>query len=223
LHRVRGRRGRVLLRAAHVHRCDAQPCGPERFLARDRVLGPCRTRAARARDPRARLLSTVRDEAHRAVAEVFDRFGPTAVEHTELREPAVRLDRLRAPEVSEHVAMTLLFAATQHIKGPHIDWAALSPFVALTVGALVVLLVGLLPPVSVRERVVPVLSAATLAAAIAFEITRINHPRTIISGALRVDGLAVVLDLIFTTSALAVVLLSLREEAPRQAGHGEFH
>ena len=40
--------------------------------------------------------------------------------------------------------MNLLIAATQHVKGPHIDWAGLSPFIALTVGALVVLLVGLL-------------------------------------------------------------------------------
>ena len=30
-----------------------------------------------------------------------------------------------------------------HIAGPHIDWAGLSPIVALAVGALVVLLAGL--------------------------------------------------------------------------------
>ena len=39
-----------------------------------------------------------------------------------------------------------VLAATQHLAGPHIDWRALSPFVVLTAGALVVLLVGLLRP-----------------------------------------------------------------------------
>ena len=53
-----------------------------------------------------------------------------------------------------------------HIKGPHIDWAALSPFIVLTVGALVVLLVGLLSGKVARERVVPALTLLTLAAAI---------------------------------------------------------
>jgi hypothetical protein len=34
--------------------------------------------------------------------------------------------------------------ATAHLKGPHIDFAALSPLVALLGGAVIVLLVGLL-------------------------------------------------------------------------------
>jgi NADH-quinone oxidoreductase subunit N len=119
--------------------------------------------------------------------------------------------------------VTLLLAATQHIKGPHIDWAALSPFVVLTVGALVVLLVGLLRAAFVRERVVPVITMATLAAAIAFEISRLHHPRSIVSDALSMDDLALILDLIFATSALAVVILALRERAPHEAGHGEWH
>jgi NADH-quinone oxidoreductase subunit N len=119
--------------------------------------------------------------------------------------------------------MTLLLAATQHVKGPHIDWASLAPLVVLTLGALLVLMVGLVRASFVRERVVPVISVATLGAAIAFEIARLHHPRSIISGALRVDGLALTLDLIFATSALAAVILSLREQAPRSAGHGEFH
>ena len=45
-----------------------------------------------------------------------------------------------------------------HIHGPHIDWAGLSPFIALAAGGLVVLLVGLLSPSWIRERVVPVLT-----------------------------------------------------------------
>jgi NADH-quinone oxidoreductase subunit N len=118
--------------------------------------------------------------------------------------------------------MTLLLAAA-HIKGPHIDWASLSPFLALTAGALVVLLVGLLRAAFVRERVVPLLSMLTLAATIALVISRLHHPRSIISNALAVDDLALILDLIFAASALAVVILTLRSRAPGEAGHGEFH
>ena len=114
-------------------------------------------------------------------------------------------------------------AATQHLRGPYIDWASLSPLVALTVGALVVLLVGLLRSPLIRERVVPTLTVVTLGAALAFEIARLDHPRQIISGALAVDGLALVLDMIFAVSALAAVLLSWRGRAPREAGQGEYH
>ncbi len=39
--------------------------------------------------------------------------------------------------------MTLL--ATAHLKGPHVDFAGLSPLVALLGGAVLVLLVGLTP------------------------------------------------------------------------------
>jgi NADH-quinone oxidoreductase subunit N len=118
--------------------------------------------------------------------------------------------------------MTLLLAATGYIKGPHIDWASLSPFMALTIGALVVLMIGLLRAEFVRERVVPMLTLVTLGATLAFEISRFGHPRSIISGALRVDDLALLLDMIFAVAAMATVVLSLRVRAPRESGQGEF-
>ena len=113
--------------------------------------------------------------------------------------------------------------AAAHIPGPHIDWAALSPLGALTIGALVVLLVGTLGPAFVRERIVPLLTVLTLGAAIACAIWRFDHHAEIISKALVIDDFALVLDLIFSVSALAAVLLSLRGRAPREAGHGEFY
>jgi NADH-quinone oxidoreductase subunit N len=113
--------------------------------------------------------------------------------------------------------------AAAHIKGPHIDWAAFSPFVALTIGALLVLLVGLLPGRTAREQVVPLLTLIVLATAIVTEIARFKHHASIISGALQVDDLALVLDLIFSVSALATVILSWRGSASRDAGHGEYH
>ena len=113
-------------------------------------------------------------------------------------------------------------AAINHVKGPHIDWASLSPFLTLTVGAIVVLLLGLLRADFVRERVVPLATLVALGATVGCEIARLNHPHSIISGALRVDGLAIVLDLIFSVAAIATVLLAWRARAPREAGQGEF-
>jgi NADH-quinone oxidoreductase subunit N len=119
--------------------------------------------------------------------------------------------------------VTTAHHASHHLAGPHIDWASLSPLVALTAGALVVLLVGLIAHRGVRERVVPALTLITLAVAIGFEIARFNHHASIISGALVIDDLALVLDLIFAVSALAAVLLSWRGLATREAGQGEYN
>ncbi|HWC87300.1 MAG TPA: NADH-quinone oxidoreductase subunit N [Solirubrobacteraceae bacterium] len=117
----------------------------------------------------------------------------------------------------------LILAATAHVKGPPIDWGGLAPFVALTLGALLVLLIGLLRSAIARERIVPALSALTLAAAIGFEVSRFHHQASIISGALRIDDLALVLDLVFATAGLAAIALSAREPAAREAGHGEYY
>jgi NADH-quinone oxidoreductase subunit N len=116
----------------------------------------------------------------------------------------------------------IVFTAT-HIKGPHIDWASLSPIVVLGVGGVIVLLVGLLRGSVARERVVPLLTLLTFGGVIAAEITRFDHSRQIISGALAIDDLALVLNLIFAVAAIAAVLLSFRARAPHEAGHGEYH
>jgi NADH-quinone oxidoreductase subunit N len=108
-------------------------------------------------------------------------------------------------------------------KGPPIDWAGLSPLVALIGGSLVVLLVGLLSSRMVRERVVPALTIVSLGATLGLTIWQWHDKKSIISGALRVDDLALVLCLIFLAAGLAAVLLSLRAAAPEQSGHGEYH
>ena len=119
--------------------------------------------------------------------------------------------------------MNALILATAHIKGPHIDWAALSPLVVLAVGALVVLLVGLISKVEIRTRAVPTLALVTLAGAIGTEIWRFAYAQTIVAGALRMDDLGLIVDLVCAVSAIAAVLLSMRTDAPHEAGHGEFH
>jgi NADH-quinone oxidoreductase subunit N len=109
------------------------------------------------------------------------------------------------------------------MHGPHIDWASFMPIVVLAAGALLVLLVGLLRGSVARQRVVPLLTVTTLAAAIVVEITRFHHTASIVSQALAIDDLALILDLIFAVAAIACVILSLRSPAPTTAGHGEYH
>ena len=75
------------------------------------------------------LLSAVRAQALAADAPDHDRAGAA---------PGLRAGQGGEP-------MTLLLAAA-HIKGPHIDWKAFSPLLALAVGGFVVLLVGLFRP-----------------------------------------------------------------------------
>jgi NADH-quinone oxidoreductase subunit N len=109
------------------------------------------------------------------------------------------------------------------VAGPHIDWAAFSPLLAFVAGGVLVLMVGLLPHAWIRERIVPALTIGALLAAIGLAIWRFHHPASIISGALRIDDLALELDMLFSAAAIAAVLLSLGSVAPREAGQGEFH
>jgi NADH-quinone oxidoreductase subunit N len=117
--------------------------------------------------------------------------------------------------------MSTLILAAAHLKGPHIDWASFMPLVILGVGALVVLMAGLFGSMA-RRVLVPLLTIATLVASIVDAATRLHHPASIISGALQIDGLALVLDMIFAVAAIAVVVLSVRDRAPRSAGQGEY-
>jgi NADH-quinone oxidoreductase subunit N len=117
----------------------------------------------------------------------------------------------------------LLAAAVTHVRGPSIDWAGMSPFIVLAVGAIVVLGVGLASSAYVRRQIVPALSLVTLAGAIGTLIWRFGTPQNLVAGALRMDDLAVIVDLICVVAAAAAVLLAWRSEAPRDAGEGEFH
>jgi NADH-quinone oxidoreductase subunit N len=117
--------------------------------------------------------------------------------------------------------MTLL--ATTHLKGPHVDFAALSPLIALFGGAIVVLLVGLLGSRWVREKLVPALSLVALGAALGLTVWRWNTPESVVAGALRVDRLSLTLNLILAVGGMAAVLLAWRSKAAREAAHGELH
>ncbi len=113
--------------------------------------------------------------------------------------------------------------ATAHLKGPHVDFAALSPLIALFGGAIVVLLVGLLGSRWVREQLVPALALGALGAALGLTIWRWNTPESVVSGALRIDRLSLTLNLILAAGGIATVLLAWRSRAAQEAAHGELH
>jgi NADH-quinone oxidoreductase subunit N len=122
--------------------------------------------------------------------------------------------------------MTTFALAAARLHGPHIDWASFMPIAILGGGALIVLIVGLLGghrAEGTRSRVTALLAIMTFAATLVVEISRFNHQTSIISSALRIDDLALILDMLFAVSGIATVLLSLRSPAVSTAGHGEYY
>jgi NADH-quinone oxidoreductase subunit N len=113
--------------------------------------------------------------------------------------------------------------ATTHLKGPHVDFAGLSPLIALLGGAVLVLLVGLLGSRWVRSQLVPLLSLVALGAALGLTLWQWNADKSIVSGALRIDDLSLALNLILIGGGACTVLLAWRSLAAQEAAHGEFH
>ena len=106
---------------------------------------------------------------------------------------------------------------------PHIDWAAISPLIALTVGLCVVLLVGLMRSRFVRRSVTPGLALVTLAATFGLTVWQWGRDVSVISDSLRMDGLAHAITFIICVAGAATVVLALRSTATREAGEGEWY
>ncbi|HEV3072707.1 MAG TPA: NADH-quinone oxidoreductase subunit N [Solirubrobacteraceae bacterium] len=113
--------------------------------------------------------------------------------------------------------------ASATLKGPHVDFAGLSPLMALLGGAVVVLLVGLLGSAWVRAHLVPALSLGALAATLGLTIWQWGEEKSILAGALRIDDLSLLLTMLLAIGGAATVLLAWRSLAAREAAHGEFH
>ena len=116
--------------------------------------------------------------------------------------------------------MTTILAAAP--PAPDIDWAALSPLLALLGGACVVLMVGLLSSGFVREQLVPALSLASFAAAIGLLIWQWDERVELIEGAVAFDGLTILATLLVCVTGIAATLLAWRGRAAREIAHGEF-
>jgi NADH-quinone oxidoreductase subunit N len=109
------------------------------------------------------------------------------------------------------------------IQAPHIDWASLSPLIALAGGAVLVLVVGLIASRGVRNAVLRFLTVATFAATIGLGIWRWGDNATVLVDALRIDELTLFLTFLFCMAGIVAVLLAHRGPELVQAGHGEFY
>ncbi len=107
-----------------------------------------------------------------------------------------------------------------NFHAPHIDYAGLSPVLALTVGLCLVLLSAVFKPV---RRTAPGLTLATLGVTAGLLIWQWGDATELVSGALRLDGLAIAISLIAVLTASFAVLFSICEPAAEQAGSGEYH
>ncbi|MEV4420272.1 NADH-quinone oxidoreductase subunit N [Patulibacter sp. NPDC049589] len=108
-------------------------------------------------------------------------------------------------------------------KAPHIDWAGISSLLALFAGSVVVLLVGLLRARFARHTLVPALTIVAFAASIGLAIWQWDEDKSLMSGALALDPLALIGVVGIGVAGIAAVLLSIGATAPREAAHGEYH
>jgi NADH-quinone oxidoreductase subunit N len=111
------------------------------------------------------------------------------------------------------------------LSGPHIEFAGLSPLIALLGGAVVVLLAGVLPPFeSPRGRLLPAaLALGSIAAALGLTIWQWHAQRSLVAGALRIDPLAVLADLILLIGGAGALLLAARSHAGRSRSGAELY
>ncbi|MBS1888869.1 MAG: NADH-quinone oxidoreductase subunit N [Actinobacteria bacterium] len=110
--------------------------------------------------------------------------------------------------------------AGEGFVAPHVDYAALAPLIALTVGLIVILMSGVF---ETTKRWAPGLAVLTLGATAGLLIWHWNEQIDLVAGALRIDDLAISISLIATVTAFFTVLLSVRERAAEEAGQGEYY
>src|SRR3954453_23282668 len=105
-------------------------------------------------------------------------------------------------------------------NAPHIDYAGLSPVIALTAGMCVVLVASLF----LRSRWANAgLTITVLATTAGLAIWQWGSNTDLVAGALRLDAFGLAATLIACTAAAIVALLSIREHAAEEAGHGAFY
>ena len=105
-------------------------------------------------------------------------------------------------------------------NAPHIDYAGLSPVIALTAGMCIVLMVGLF---RWPRWVLPAETIAVLAATAGLAIWQWDSQEDLVSGALRLDAFGLAVCLIACLAAAVVVVMSIREPAAEEAGLGAFY
>lgn len=104
-------------------------------------------------------------------------------------------------------------------NAPEIDYAALSPIIALTAGLVVVTMAAVFEPI---KRFGSLLSLITFGITAGLLIWQWGTTADVISGQLRLDGLTITFSLIVLLTAAVAVLLSLGDPAESQAGRSDY-
>ena len=107
------------------------------------------------------------------------------------------------------------------LHAPHIDYAGLSPLLALAGGICVTLLLGLARGPGTRT-IVTTAALLTLGAATTLAAWQLGENKTLVAGALRADDLAFSLDFVFFAAAAFALILSLREPDRRIGNLGDY-
>ncbi|MGZ5315878.1 MAG: NADH-quinone oxidoreductase subunit N [Solirubrobacterales bacterium] len=105
-------------------------------------------------------------------------------------------------------------------NAPHIDYAGLSPVIALTTALVVVLMAGLLP---LHRYAIAGLTLAGLGAAGGLAIWQWGERTDLVSNALRLDELGLAAALIAIFAGAVAVILAMREDSAEKAGLGAFY
>lgn len=114
--------------------------------------------------------------------------------------------------------------ASQTVQAPSIAYGPLLPYIILAAGSIATIFASLISGRLAQRALTPLVAVATLIAAGVFFSLRLNDPKfSVLSGALRVDDLAIVFGLLFIASALATTVLAWRSTTLDEAGHGEFY
>jgi NADH-quinone oxidoreductase subunit N len=109
---------------------------------------------------------------------------------------------------------------------PHIDYAGVSPIIALTAGTVLTLFAGVFGSGRTQRIVVSVVGLGTLAVTAGLLIWQFAESKDLVAGALRIDDLSVCVSLIVVFCAAFAIPLSWGEDSVERAtgptGHGEF-
>ena len=103
---------------------------------------------------------------------------------------------------------------------PDMDYAALSPIIALTAGLVVVVMAAVFPT---TKKLVGMLTVTTFLTALGLLIWQFNTDASLVSGALQMDGLSNTLSIMILVSAVIAARLSIGEPAADQAGRGDYY
>jgi NADH-quinone oxidoreductase subunit N len=100
-----------------------------------------------------------------------------------------------------------------NFTAPDIDYAGLSPIIALTAGTIVVLIAGLFGGLGWRRFGVSAIGLAALAITAGLEIWQWGETKDLVANSLRLDDLALIASLIAITCAAFCIPLAWREPA----------